>query len=283
MALHSSASFEANPITTDAVIENEIPTYRAISPLALASAGFGALSALAFTAPLWFAAPVLAFLTGFWAERKIRMKSDVLTGRSFAQAGIALGLIFGISALSYTLYSNYIVRADARKFGLLLESTLNHAKDITPLDTSDLTWFMIPPSARKGLSPDDAKTRIQQMTKNSEKYKAMDDRVAQMLRQAGKQKIEFVEVESAFFEELDPLATILFKVGDEVGHTYPEGDGHDHKAKTAEPKGLDYALFQLRGQQEGRRYKWSVDDVFYPYARESYKHVAAKKDDGHGH
>lgn len=280
MALEQPASLKATAIDPEPVIENEIPTYRAISPVAIVSAGLGLISGLAFTDPMWLVAAVLAVITGALAEWKIRRMSDVLTGRSFAQAGIALGLIFGVSSLSYTLWANRIVRNDARKFGIELAKTLNAGKASVPVDTADIVWYMIPPPARKGITPEDARSKIAMITKESEKFADLDNKVKRSFKVAGPDEITLDEVEDAFFQELDTYATLRFKVGTGVNHDHE----HVHKPGEPEIEGLDYLLVRAKGMKEGKRYKWFVDYIVYPYIPQSYKHVEVKKaDDGHGH
>ena len=75
------------------VIENEIPAYRAISPLAVLSLVLGLLSLLCFTDPSFLVVAALAVTAGLLADRKIQRMPDVLTGRRLAQAGVALGLL----------------------------------------------------------------------------------------------------------------------------------------------------------------------------------------------
>jgi hypothetical protein len=79
-------------------IENEIPAYRAISPGAIFSLILGILSFFSYTS-LWFLAlSIGAVVIGALSMRKIRRMPDILTGEKFAQAGIFLGLVFGLTA-----------------------------------------------------------------------------------------------------------------------------------------------------------------------------------------
>src|SRR3954469_19234646 len=53
-------------------IENEIPAYRAISPMAIGSLVLGLISALSFADTTFLAASVLAVAAGIYAQWKIR-------------------------------------------------------------------------------------------------------------------------------------------------------------------------------------------------------------------
>lgn len=286
MSLNPSVAAEPNSLDPGPVIENEIPTYRAISSLAITSLGLGLVSALSFTDLWWLITAGLAVVLGIWADFRIRRMSDVLTGRSYAHAGIALGAVFGIAAAGYSYWSSRVLYADARRFGLVLEQTLNTSRKTEPVDTADVIWYMIPPGMRKAITPADARVRIQQLAKETEKFSDMDSKLRQMCSEAGKDDIKFVEVENAFFQELDTFALIVYRIGENDGHEHKEGAEHQHKESPGAPEreGFDHAMIRVKGVQEGRRYKWYVDHIYYPYVRQTYTHVPAKpKDDGHGH
>ncbi|MDB5351154.1 MAG: hypothetical protein JWN86_2401 [Planctomycetota bacterium] len=283
MARPSIAPVEASPIDNEPVIENEIPAYRAISPLALTSAGLGVISALSFTDLNWLAAAALAVITGVWADRKIRRRSDAMTGRSYAHAGIALGLMFGVSAFSYSVWSLYALERDARKYGAVLEKSFNDCKDTKPVDTGDILWYMIPPTARRGMTPEEVRVNMKRMPKESEKFAELDSRVRNMIAYADKDPIKFIGVESAFFVELDAYAMILLKLGSGEGPEHKEDGGHKHTAGAPATVGDGYALIRARGKSEGRRYRWWIDGVIYPYSPKTYEHVEVKADGGHGH
>ena len=77
-----------------AAIENEIPTYRAISKLAVTSLLCGVFSVLTFADPAFLILVVLAIITGLWAQVRIRRMPDILTGSRLAQTGTALAVVF---------------------------------------------------------------------------------------------------------------------------------------------------------------------------------------------
>ena len=74
-----------------AVIENEIPTYRAISGRAVFCLVCGVLSVFSFAHPVFYAFSILAVGLGIWAHRTIRRLPDMLTGQGLASTGIGLG------------------------------------------------------------------------------------------------------------------------------------------------------------------------------------------------
>src|SRR5262249_3478299 len=136
---------EKSPVSA---IENQIPTYRAISPEAVVSLICGVLAILSFAHWSFLICAVAAIVLGVRADRKIVRLSDVLTGRGLAQAGIALGLAFGLSAITLTVVQDWILARAASKFGRLYETVL--AKGTL----EDNLWYGQPPQARTGKTPE---------------------------------------------------------------------------------------------------------------------------------
>lgn len=96
--------------------ENELPAYRAVSRLAIASLVFGIASVFSFVAGYFALFGMIAIVFGLMAQRRIRSLPDVLTGSRMADAGIALGLLFSLSALTITTSQTWIIDHEARKF-----------------------------------------------------------------------------------------------------------------------------------------------------------------------
>ena len=82
-------------------IENEIPSYRAISRYAVFSLICGIIASFSF-ASLFFVFSVAAVILGILAHLGIKKYPDMITGRGMANVGIALGLIFGLIVSTYT-------------------------------------------------------------------------------------------------------------------------------------------------------------------------------------
>ena len=125
-------------------IENEIPAYRAISPLAITSLILGALSILSFAHWFFLSFAVAAVVLGFLADRKIGRFSDVLTGRGFAQAGIGLGLIFGLAAVTTSAVQGYLRTSAATRFATA------YAQVLQDKSLEDALWYQAPPEAAEG-------------------------------------------------------------------------------------------------------------------------------------
>ena len=93
-----SSTIDAEQVASGQVIENEIPTYRAISARAIFSVAFGVLSGCGFAHWFFYTFAVLAIVFGIWAHLKIKQLPDILTGKGLANFGIGLGLVFGLAS-----------------------------------------------------------------------------------------------------------------------------------------------------------------------------------------
>jgi len=249
------------------VIENEIPTYRAVSTRAIFALICGLLSFFSFTSPLFYVFAVLAVVLGVSAERAIQRRPEMLTGRGLARAGIAMGLIFGLSIATITTVQDYLIKREAGLFAARYATMLKES----PL--ADLYFVGLAPSVRATTTPQENLSRMAAAREDA----AIDEmrfgplkKLNEFLKAAPEHTISFVEIEGIGSEDLTPVALAVYKVED-------AGD-KDH-----EP---EFAMAVLKGTiPEGKRgYEWWIDDVRYPYQPQSY--VAPTKptgDDGHGH
>ena len=134
---------EAEHDTAGPAIENEIPTYRAISAQAVFSVACGVLSVCTFAHPLFYVFAILAIGLGIWAHRTIRQFPDMLTGQRLASAGIGLGLIFGLSTATITTVQYYVRTRQATLFAT------KFAKVLESGDKSQIMWWSSHPELRK--------------------------------------------------------------------------------------------------------------------------------------
>ena len=71
---------------------------------------------LSFANPFFYVFAILAVGVGIWAHRAIRRFPDMLTGQGLANAGIGLGLVFGLASGTIATVQ-YVVRSkQARSF-----------------------------------------------------------------------------------------------------------------------------------------------------------------------
>jgi len=102
---------------TPSAIENELSTYRAISQLAIFSLICGVLALFSFAHLFFLAFAILAVVFGILANRAITRLPDMLTGRRLANAGMALGLVFGLISSTYTIVQSLVLTREAQQFG----------------------------------------------------------------------------------------------------------------------------------------------------------------------
>lgn len=282
---------ERDPLAAPDAFQNEIPTYRAVSAAALASAVFGLLSGLAFISYWWLFLSVFAIILGVVGILRIRSMPDTQTGRGFAHAGLAMGLIFGVSSFGYEIYSMYTLKKQSREFAASVIKTFNSAKTKTPIETADVMWWMMPPHMRKGKVPADALAEIAQIAKDSVKVRLIEEQIRMMADFAGKEEpIEIVTVEEAFYAERDAYATVLLKVGGGRDHSHDADVVASHKPGRVSHEAIgpnqDHALILVHGMVDGQTFGWYVEQLQYPYTPKSFKPTPTKppvEDDGHGH
>lgn len=263
---------EAPPATSP--IENELPTYRAISNRAVVSVICGVLASFSF-ANLWFLLfSVLAIVIGVLAHRAIRRTPDVLTGARLANAGIAMGLIFGLTVLTYTAIHTYILKREASKFAR------EYARILKEGSFGDLLLYREPPTRRKDVTGADKQKEYDTM--KSKERMMMDQRLGPLIAlqraaRARDARVEFLSIEGHGIDEnlaggIYYYAAALFEIEKPAGSDKPGAPRHQH------------ALAIFRGMPKGRHYEWWVEDIRFPYEPLTYQgEVKKPADDGHGH
>jgi hypothetical protein len=247
-------------------IENEIPTYRAISPGAIVSVVAGTLSILSFTSPffLWFAA--LAVVLGVLTDRKIKRYGDVLTGRGIAQAGIAMGLVFGLSSFTSTTVQSMMRSREATKFAKRYLEVLKKGT------YEDVMFYNIQPVQRKGKTSAEVYEKFKagmQHAQMIEMEYGHFRRLKQRIDSAPNQEVHFLKLETSGINGLNPYATALYEVHGPASKLYPTEE--------------EYVLLFIKATTNGGKYEWWVEQMQYPYKPSTFQVPAAPVDDGHGH
>jgi hypothetical protein len=260
------------PAPETSAIENELPTYRAISSRAVFSLICGILASFSFAHLDFLIFAILAVGLGIWANVAINRYPDILTGRRLANAGIALGLIFGLVASTYSAVQYFVLNHEAAKFAR------QYAEVFQTGTLGDLLWYRMHPESRKNTTPQKA---LQDYEQAKAKEKMMVDQstaALQLLRKrlasSKDQTFHFVDIENQGVDEghgreLGYFATALFEV---------EGPGSKEF-----PDKTQYALAIFKGRSQGRHFEWWVEDVRFPYQRRSFTAPEKAVDDGHGH
>jgi len=245
-------------------IENEIPAYRAISPMAIGSLVLGLISALSFADTTFLAASILAVAAGIYAQWKIRKMPDVLTGRGFAQAGIALGLIFGLASVTNSAVTDAVVRRGAAAF------SKEYAEVLSSGSLAQALHYKVPAEERKSVTPEEV---LKQMTSAKGDPGMIESQTASIrgvqarLKEPGTH-LSFADVEATGFDGLSPVAATLLDL---------------HGPATKDHKAEEHVLLEIKAEGRSRPYQWHLKEVHYPYVPKSYKLREAPVDDGHGH
>jgi hypothetical protein len=242
-------------------IENEIPTYRAISAQAVLALMCGVLAIFSFAHPAFLGCAVLAVVLGALADRKIVRMSDVLTGRGLAQAAIALGLTFGLASVTIATVQDWIVVREATKFAHTYEQTL--AKGAM----EDAIWYGQPPVYRNSKTPQEMYTEMKKARGGMLELNQTGLIKLRAAIDAGAQP-HFDRIEQHGDDQRDVFAAALYEL-------------HAGKAKPLADEDR-FALALLKGSIRNRKYEWWVDQVVYPYTLASYKPKAQPVDE-HGH
>jgi hypothetical protein len=250
------------------VIENELPSYRAISARAVLSVLCGALALFTLAHPFFYLFAVLAVLLGFTADRNIQRYPDMLTGKGLAQAGVAMGLIFGLGIFTITMVQSLVRVRNAKNFaeyyaGVVQKGTL-----------ADLIWHELPATQRRGVSPEEAMEKIKGAKKQDPTiYEAKVGpfrNIKKRMDSSKDQEIHFVKIEKEGEDGMTTVALALFEI-----HGTPTKDF---------PAEREHALAIMKGTKEGGKgYEWWVEDLRYPYKPESEAIPEKAVDDGHGH
>lgn len=265
---------ETSPATADRtpnlpVIENEIPTYRAVSTRALVAVLCGLISVFSFAHPFFYLFAILAVVLGVTADRKIQRYPDALTGQTLARVGVLLGLVFGLSIATVTTLQNYLIRREAEKFAT------HYAERLKQAPLLELYWLGLPPTTREKVTAEENWAQLQASSKQDQ---AMDDMskaplkaLNERLKSSADQKIAFKTVEFQT-EDSDTLPLILavFEIDGPASKT--------HEAK-------EFAAVAFKGMipEGSKSYEWWANEVHYPYKPSTYVPPVKPVDDGHGH
>ncbi|QEH33284.1 hypothetical protein OJF2_17850 [Aquisphaera giovannonii] len=248
-------------------IENELPTYRAISTQAIFALVCGVLSLFSIASPVFYAFAVLAIVLGVTADRSIRRYPDILTGRPLAQAGIACGLIFGLSILTITSVQAFVLRRNAEGFAR------HYAEVLKQGDLGDVLLLGQPPQQRKSITPKELMEKLMTKNKESAMFEMKITSVRDLKRRldlSPEQEIHFERIEKEGSEGMVNVALAVFDVHGPSTKAFPEAEQHA------------MAIIKSSGS-ESKSKDWWVDDLVFPYKLKTADLPQSHVDDGHGH
>jgi hypothetical protein len=263
----SESATESKPI---AAIENEFPTYRAISSLAIWSMVLGLASVFCFADLRFLLVVAGSVVTGWLAIRRIRKLPDVLTGIGYASVGIGLGVLFAATSVTQILVEDFMISRDASQFA-------DHYVEIVKDKNQSMSmpvWYTQNTAYRKTKSPDEVVAELKKSKTPaapdpySEKTIALQQ-IKDRLKGEG-ETIRFSKIETKAVDGLSVYANVLLELDGPGSKEFPEKE--------------QFALLQLFKAPDGGPDDWVVQDLKFPYTPASVlARIEKKTDDGHGH
>ena len=260
----SSVLFEQHQ---GSAIENELPTYRAISWRAILSVLLGILALFSLAHPFFYLCAVLAVLLGITADWNIQRYSDILTGRKLAQTGVALGLIFGLGIFTVTTVRAIVRSRHAASYAKYYAEALKTAS------LPELLMLEVPPSQRGSVTSEDHMKRFESTKRKDPTLEVKLTPIRSLKKRLDSSKdqgIHFVKLEKEGTEKLTYIALALFEIHGPETNEFPQKE--------------EFALVRLHGSSEGGKgFEWWVDDVSYPYKPSTATIIEKSGGDHHGH
>lgn len=245
-------------------IENEIPAYRAVSRPAVASLLLGVAGVLAF-ADLWFLLfSLAAIVAGVVALRRINRFPDMLTGAGLARIGIALGLVFSLSAATFTGVRQFQVQSSADRFARGL------TKVLASRNVANIAYYRNTEAQRKDKTPAEV---YQEMNQGADEMTRMmyigpvENIVGQYNSGKGGE-VHYLGLEKSGYQGVQPYAFALYEF---------------HAKDAAGKPNETLALIELKSPADTPGFSWYISEIIYPYERLSHKLAEKPVDDGHGH
>jgi len=246
-----------NTAASSSAIENELTTYRAVSVLAITGFVAGLFSALSFASLFFLAASVLAVVFGAVALKRIRTYPDLLTGAGFANLGIAMGLIFGLSATTYKVSQQLVLNRQAAAFGKVFAEAANSGS------LAEVLYYCIPPSGQAEETPEGVLLQMRQMMEqrqDSDPRLPVAERLIARMNSSDEEHIDLDRVLEAGFDGTKPEAYVRLVVHGPNDGRYDETEA---------------VLLQISADIHNGRRGWWVEDLTYPFVDEDVPEVVA--------
>ena len=248
MAIDSQSG--AKPVAHDdsGLIDNEIPAYRALTPLAVLSLVFGIVSVLTFTELGFSLFGVAGILFGVLAHRKIRAFPELYTGDKLANAGIAVSLMFVLCAWTITLMQGWMITRAADKFGE------QYVKAIKSGSFDELAYYQATPDQRKGKTAQKVASEMMEGVRAQREFEMIHVGLTHLFERVktakDQLKIDYEGVTNHASDGLQVKAIQRFAVTGPVTKDFPEA--------------TQYAGVFITGLPKNNEYEWFVTSVDFP-------------------
>jgi hypothetical protein len=247
-------------------IENEIPAYRAVAPGAVFALILGLIAVLSFASLYFVAVAALAVVVGFLADRKIQRFPKELTGRGLAQAGVGLGLIFGLTALSIDGAQGFVRGRQATAFARTFEQVLQKGT------FEQVIWWGQSPLGRKNETPEKLVADMTEKPQNAQMFETRYASVRELKKRLNVPgaTVHFEGLEEHGLDGLNPYAAALYEV---------------HNPSPSKPEEAEqYARAFIKGMTNDKgQLEWWVETLAFPAKPGTFQAPTPKADDGHGH
>jgi hypothetical protein len=265
VAIDPQAAPSQAPTWSASPIENELPTYRALTSWSIAALVLGIISLATFASLNFLVASIAAIASGAFALRQIRRYPDLLTGTGLANVGIAIGLITGLAAPTVFVVQRSIIDRQARSYGEQLAQALREK------GLPDAFWLSQPPGARSQTTPEKLLAEVEAsiledpMAASDPRYTSLRD-MASRLSSSDDQHLHVEGIEAKGYDGVTPFAFILMMLDGPTSEQFPDEQ--------------QFALVRVEATKyEGKR-GWFVQDVTFPYEAGSRANVV---ESAHGH
>lgn len=249
MAIDPTISVRPTELDSHPANENELPAYRAVSRLAIASLVFGIASILSFTSGYFAILGALAFVFGLLAQREIRKFPDVLTGARMANAGTALGLLFSLSALTITAAQSWIIDREATKFARTYVEALRSGS------IDNVVYLEMHPESRKTKSLSDLVAEFRQGMRSPGMFEMQTQAQREMLQRLAStpgQTVELGKIIDHANLGMDAYVEFLLIFRGPKSQEFSEE--------------IQYGIVRFQGIPERRGFGWKAASAKFPQA-----------------
>ncbi|MGE3822298.1 MAG: DUF4190 domain-containing protein [Isosphaeraceae bacterium] len=270
MSIDQNVNAPPHQVHSSSVNENEILTYRAISPRAVFSLIFGVLAILCYTHWFFLLFAATAIVLGITADRRIQRFPDMLTGRGLAQTGVTLGLVFGLTSVTIAGVQGFLRERQAKSFAR------QYGERLVKGSLDELIWLGQAPNVRKNTTPEKLVKDMKAANTDQQMFLMQTAGIRDLKDQLSKPgaEVHFEKIEDHGIDGLNLYATALYDV-----HL----SGEPQEEERPIPEGERFALAYLKATKVGGRYEWWVEELKFPYKPSSFVKPQAPVDDGHGH
>jgi hypothetical protein len=243
-------------------VENELPTYRAVSVWAIVSLLLGVASIFSFAHNSFLAAAVGAIITGAIALRMVQKYPDLVTGKGLANVGIGLGLAFGLSSFTIGFTQSLLLKKEVEKFAA------EYAEVVETGSFAKMMFMQLPSDQRAETTPEKFMADLQQNTNGEFEGDPRTQSVKDVLAylsgpEAGHAHV--ARVEQVASSGLTPLGFFVVNL------------------ETSDPKKEKSSQFlgvQVRSDKVGSKRGWHVDSLIFPYSLGANENIV---ESAHGH